>query len=67
MTLETIEQIFILILGTLLLFFEERLPSFEIPVKRYRITFGQIGELLIVSPILWAIGIGLISLMKLLP
>jgi len=52
-TLETIEQISTLILGTILLFFEEELPSFEIPVKRYRITFGQIGELLIILSILW--------------
>ncbi len=56
-TKETIGQIFILVLGTLFLFFEERLPSFEIPVKRYRMTFGQIGELLIVFSILWTLGL----------
>ncbi len=57
---ETIGQIFILVLGTSLLFFEERLPSIEIPVKRYRVTLGQVGELLIIFSILW--GTGLISL-----
>jgi len=35
-------------------FFEERLPSFETPIKRYRITFGQIGEFMIIASILWA-------------
>ena len=53
-TKETIGQVFILISGTLFLFFEERLPSFEIPIKRYRITFGQIGEFMIIASILWA-------------
>ena len=61
-TKETIGQVLILILGTLFLFFEERLPSFEIPVKRYKISFGQIGELLIIIPILWVLG--LISFIK---
>ncbi len=56
-TLETLSQTLILILGTIFLFFEERLPSFEIPVKRYRITFGQIGEGLIIASILWAMNI----------
>jgi len=54
-TKETIGQVSILVLGTLFLFVEERLPSFEIPVKRYRMTFGQIGELLILFSILWAL------------
>jgi len=53
-TKETIGQVFILILGILFLFFEERLPPFEIPIKRYRITFGQIGEFMIIASILWA-------------
>jgi len=59
---ETIGQISILIVGILFLFFEERLPSFEIPIKRYRITFGQVGEFMIIASILWAIN--LIHLIK---
>lgn len=53
-TKETIGQVSILILGTLCLFFEEKLPSFEIPIRRYKITLGQIGELMIIASILWA-------------
>jgi len=53
-TKETIGQVSILILGTLFLFFEEKLPSFEIPIKRYKVTFGQIGEFMIIASILWA-------------
>jgi hypothetical protein len=53
-TKETIGQISMLVLGTLFLFFEERLSLFEIPVKRYRITFGQVGEFMIIALILWA-------------
>jgi len=52
--IETIGQIFILVLGASFLFFEEKLPSFEIPIKRHRITFGQIGEFMIIASILWA-------------
>ncbi len=62
LTNETIGQVSILILGTLFLFFEERLPSIEIPIKRYRITFGQIGEFMIIASILWAAN--LISLIE---
>lgn len=61
-TMETIGQILSLILGTSLLFFEERLPPFEIPVRRYKITCGQIGELLIILSILWTLN--LISLIR---
>ena len=61
-TIETIGQTLILVLGALLLFFEEKLPSFEMPVKRYRITFGQIRELLMVLSILWVLN--LISLIN---
>lgn len=64
MNLETIIEVIMLILGTSFLFFEERLPSFEIPVKRGRMTFGQIGEFLIIASILWALN--LISLLPLL-
>ena len=53
-TEETIGQVFVLMLGALFLFFEERLPSFEIPIKRYRITFGQIGEFMTIASVLWA-------------
>lgn len=58
LTLETIGQIITLIIGTIFLFFEEKLPPFEIPVKRHKITFGQIGELLIILSILWALRLG---------
>lgn len=51
---KTSTQTFLLFTGALFLFFEEKLPSFEIPVKRYRITFGQIGELLMIISVLWA-------------
>ena len=61
-TIETIWQILMLVLGALFLFFEEKLPSFEMPVKRYRITFGQIRELLMVLSILWVLN--LISLIN---
>jgi len=61
-TMETIGQILTLMSGTLILFFEERLPSFEIPVKRYKLSFGQIGEFLIIFSILWALD--LTSLIK---
>lgn len=56
-TPETIGQILTLMLGTLILFFEERLPLFEIPVKRHKLSFGQIGEFLIILSILWALGL----------
>jgi len=48
-------QILLLIVGTFLLLFEERLPQFEIPIKRTKLTFGQIGEGLIVLAILWSL------------
>jgi len=48
-------QILLLIVGTLLLLFEERLPQLEIPIKRTKLTFGQIGEGLIVLAILWSL------------
>ena len=48
-------QILLLMVGTLLLLFEERLTQFEVPIKRTKLTFGQIGEALIVLVILWAL------------
>lgn len=56
-TWQTVGQISMIILGSISLFFEEKLPSFEIPVKRYKITFGQIGEFLIILSILWTLGL----------
>ncbi len=54
LTTETILQVFLLLVGTLLLLSEEKLPLFEIPIKRDKITFGQIGEFIIVCSFLWA-------------
>ena len=61
-TYQTVGQILMIILGSILLFFEEKLHSFEIPVKRHKITFGQIGEFMIILSILWLLG--RISLIK---
>ncbi len=63
-TVKTIEQIILLILGTILLLFEERLGSFEIPIKKTKISFGEIGELLVIISVLWAAN--LISLIKIM-
>ena len=54
-TYQTVGQISMIILGSIFLFFEEKLPSFEIPVKRHKITFGQIGEFIIILSILWVL------------
>lgn len=39
-TYETHGQILMIIVGTSFLYFEERLPPIELPVKRIKITFG---------------------------
>lgn len=56
-TYETHGQILMIIVGTSFLYFEERLPPIELPVKRIKITLGQIGEFMIVVPILKALGL----------
>ena len=59
-TYQTVGQISMIVLGSIFLLFEEKLPLFEVPVKRCKITFGQIGEFMIILSILWVLSLNLL-------